>query len=287
MCCYIRPVSIASYKSALTYAIRAQTIYDVHAPKAFSFLGEVVEDERHFYWFDLIERLRQQYYADKRTLTLTDHGAGSLTSSQAQRKICDIARTSGTSPRMGEYLLKVMDWVDAKRVIELGTNLGLGTAYLAAGLQRDASLISIDADANVQEEARRMLARLPIQGDLRLVKGTFKNTLQPALTALGQVDLAFIDGHHEEQATQDYFTSIQNYTHSNSVVILDDIHWSTGMENAWAWVKQQPGVTMTIDLFRWGVVFFDTSVVEPQHYRIVPWRWKPWHMGFFSSRVNA
>lgn len=274
-------------QSALEYAWRANTIYDVHAPRAFSFLGEVIEDDRHFYAFDRIERERRRLVSDGTPLTVVDHGAGPQRGERARRSVADIARTSGTTPRFGRYLFRTVEWSRARRVLELGTNLGLGAAYLCAPLGEDGLLVSIEGDANLMAEARRTLRHCAVCQPVRLLEGTFAERLPDALDALGTVDVAFLDGHHEEAATKAYFAAVAQRCHGESVVILDDIHWSEGMAAAWTWVKQQPGVTLTIDLYRWGVVFFDPQILRPQHLTIVPSGWKPWHMGFFSSRVPA
>lgn len=233
-----------------------------------------------------MQELRDGYAVDGSDIELTDFGAGSRTAAKKTRKIKDIASTSGSPERFGEYLFKTVDWLKAKRVLELGSNLGIGTSYLAAALPEDGKLISIDADENLIKRARGAVKSIAPQADATLLLGTFVEQLQPALKELEKVDLAFIDGHHAEQATKDYFAQILVHCHEKSVIILDDIHWSPGMEAAWEWVKAHPQVTCSIDLFRWGVVMLDPDIRKPQHLTIVPWLWKPWHMGFFSSRVE-
>ncbi len=270
--------------SALKYAWRAQTIYDVHAPRAFSFLGEVVEDQRHFYAYDWIEELRSTYLANQQQIELQDYGAGSLATDANTKSVANIARYSATPARFGRYLAATVDWLSARTVIELGTNLGVGTAYLASALPQNSRLISIDADPSLLAHARDAVEVCAPFADVELVEGTFVKTLPAALTKLGSIDLAFIDGHHAEAATKNYFEQILAYCHQTSVLILDDIHWSPGMEAAWEWVKAHPRVAFTIDLFRWGVVFLSPQTPSPhKHLVISPWRWKPWHMGFFHS----
>jgi len=273
-------------KSALRYAWRAKTIYDVHAPLAFSFVGEVVEDERHFYAHEAIEEERQSLLNTSVQIDLKDHGAGSLAAPKSTKTIAEIAKHSATPPAFGRYLAAAVEWSGARNVIELGTNLGIGTSYLASTLPSDGQLISIDADEQLLAIAKCTLASLPDQKPVRLVHGTFEATLPSVLASVDQLDLAFLDGHHEEEATKSYFAQVAAKAHARSVIILDDIHWSAGMEAAWAWVQAQPGVSMTIDLYRWGVVFFDPAVRSPMHITVVPKRYKPWHMGFFSSRVK-
>ena len=48
--------------------------------------------------------------------------------------------------------------------------------------------------------------------------------------------------------------------HSKSVFVFDDINWSEGMKRAWNEIKNHPKVTVTIDLFMMGLVFFDPDL---------------------------
>lgn len=271
-------------RSVARYAWRADTIYDIHAPLAFRFMGEVIEDRRHFYAHDDIAALRARYASDATAVTLLDAGAGSQVGRNQRRRIRDIAATSGSPERFGRYLTSLVDWRGATRVLELGTNLGIGSCCLAAGMPGGGRLVTIDADPGLAAYAKTALDQTVPHAQAEIIVGTFAERLGGALAALGEVDVAFIDGHHAETPTKDYYLAIRERCHAESVVILDDIHWSAGMEAAWAWVRARPEVTLSFDLHRWGVVFFDPSIRVPQHHDIVPWRWKPWHMGFFKSR---
>lgn len=277
-------MKLQALRSAARYAWRAQTIYDVHAPLAFSFLGEVVEDRRHLYVHDDIAGLRDRYAADDTLVELHDAGAGSRVGRAKRRRIRDIAASSGTPERFGRYLTSLVDWRGAARVLELGTNLGIGSCCLAAGMPPGGRLVTIDADAGMTAFAKTALAQTTPHAPADVITGTFADAIPAALASLGRVDVAFVDGHHAEAPTKDYYRQIRERCHGGSVLVFDDVHWSAGMEAAWSWIRRQPEVTLSVDLYRWGVVFFDESIVTPQHFDVVPWRWKPWHMGFFQSR---
>jgi hypothetical protein len=53
-----------------------------------------------------------------------------------------------------------------------------------------------------------------------------------------------------------------------SILIFDDIHWSTEMEMAWKQIQNHPQVTVTIDLFFIGLVFFRKENKVKQHFQI-------------------
>ena len=90
--------------------------------------------------------------------------------------------------------------------------------------------------------------------------GDFKHTLTQKLERIKNVDLAFIDGNHQEKPTTYYFEEILRYANNDSVFIFDDIHWSKGIENAWEYIKAHKKTTLTIDLFFVGIVFIKSEL---------------------------
>ena len=97
--------------------------------------------------------------------------------------------------------------------------------------------------------------------------GDFRETLNPKLEEIKQIDLAFIDGNHQENPTIAYFEEILKFTNNESIFIFDDIHWSCGMENAWNYIKSHQKTTLTIDLFFVGIVFVK-SELSKEHFTI-------------------
>ena len=69
-------------------------------------------------------------------------------------------------------------------------------------------------------------------------------------------DLIYFGGNSSKKATLEYFELLLPTSSNNSVWIFDDIHWSKDMEEAWEIIKNHPKVTVTIDTFQWGFVFF-------------------------------
>ena len=59
--------------------------------------------------------------------------------------------------------------------------------------------------------------------------------------------------------------------HNDSVIIFDDIYWSKDMTDAWWQIIANEKVTLSIDTFQWGMVFFRKEQPK-QHFviRIAP-----------------
>jgi len=68
-----------------------------------------------------------------------------------------------SEPLVGEFLRMLVASKPVGRILELGTGTGLSTAWMCAGLSDDATLLSVDNDAQVQNVAKEHLADPRIQ----------------------------------------------------------------------------------------------------------------------------
>jgi predicted O-methyltransferase YrrM len=146
--------------------------------------------------------------------------------------------------------------------------LGISTCYLAAA-NPQASVHTLEGDTHSLAIAKQMFQRLKLE-NINTVAGKFKDTLTPALKEIANVDFVFIDGHHDKDATLNYFNKIKEYCHNDSVIIIDDIYWSKGMEEAWGKIKEHSEVSLSIDLFFCGIVFFRKENKQKEHFKIRP-----------------
>jgi predicted O-methyltransferase YrrM len=139
-----------------------------------------------------------------------------------------------------------------ERIVELGTNVGISSAYMAAA-QHDAgrgTLVTLEASPARSHIARRMHESLGLSR-VDYVLGFFDQTLESAL--LEPVDFAFIDGHHQYEPTLDYFDRIWRKSKDGAVFVFDDIRWSLDMERAWNRLKTDPRLSVVVDLCGFGV----------------------------------
>ncbi len=264
----------------LKFFFSAKTKYQIHSPFVYNFITQVIEDRRVYYAFSEIEYWRSQLLADPSQITVTDFGAGSHVHQGKQRRIKQIAKTALSPKRQCQRLFRMILLLKPKTMLELGTSLGITACYQSAAA-RNAKFITLEGCPAIAKVAQRLLQRMQLK-NANLKVGKFTDTLAPALQELQRVDYIFIDGHHQKQPTLAYFEQCLPYLHEHSVVVFDDIHWSTEMEEAWEVVKQHTAVTLSIDLFFMGIVFFRKDQKEKEHFEVVTARSKPWNMGFFK-----
>jgi predicted O-methyltransferase YrrM len=248
----------------LQYILKAKSAHGVHSPFVFDFIHDVLKDKRHYYAFDAIRQLRQAMYQDKTLLQIEDFGAGSHKQNHQQRKVKDIARTAGRNEKFGQLLFRIVNKYKPQNILELGTSMGLGTSYLALA-NGESKVVSIEGSPEIASQASAHFAKLNIQNVIQKV-GNFDKVLVDVLNEMQHVDLLFVDGNHRMKPTLQYFNEAKPYLHPASIVIFDDIHWSEEMHEAWQQIKNDTSVKCSIDLFYFGIVFFQTEFKEKQDF---------------------
>ena len=240
--------------------------HGIHSPFVFDFIKNVLNDTRDFYAFSPIESLRQQLKTDNTILQVDDLGAGSRVSKSNQRAVSEIAKNALKSKKLAQFLFRLVNYYQPKTILELGTSLGITTAYLAAA-NANARVYTIEGVPAIAEIARRNFRQLNLY-NTQLVEGSFDLVLPILLEKIKQVDLVFIDGNHRLEPTLQYFESILKYSNEHTIMILDDIHWSAEMELAWKKIGQHPAIMCTVDLFFLGLVFLRKDFKEKQNFVI-------------------
>ncbi|MCX6316293.1 MAG: class I SAM-dependent methyltransferase [Bacteroidetes bacterium] len=245
--------------------------HGTHSPFVFQFITKVMNDKTAYPEYKKVEALRKQLRSDAGVLTIEDFGAGSVKGSHHQRTVSSIAKNAAKPARFGQLLYRMVKNYQPATILELGTSLGITTAYLTLG-QPQATIITMEGAAAVAARASRHFSELQLQ-PVRQVLGNFDETL-PALLQEWQpgtgkaADFVFIDGNHRQEPTERYFQQLLPFINNDSILIFDDIHWSAEMERAWATIQSHPSVRCTIDLFFIGIVFFRKEFTEKQHFTI-------------------
>ena len=191
----------------------------------------------------------KKYLEDKTEISITDIGAGSK-KMENKRKICDIFKNSSSKGKTADFLYKLSLFTKPKRILELGTSLGVGTFHLKKG-SPTAELITIEACENTLKKAKEGLGLAGIEADFHLA--SFEAYIKYEIT--GSFDIIYIDGHHDGNALLRYITLLLPYANPETMFIIDDIRWSKSMFDAWKKVINSLDFHVTIDFFRFGIAF--------------------------------
>ncbi len=238
--------------------------HGIHSPFVFDFILHVMNNKNDYQPPNEIEKLRKQLIYDTTKLIIEDLGAGSRKG--LQRSIASIAKTSVKPKKFAEVLYRLVKHYQPDNIIELGTSLGISTIYLSKA-NPESSIITIEGSNSVSAVAQKNFQLLNCS-NIQLMQGNFDDLLPSVINNVSSVDLAYIDGNHRYEPTINYFKIFLNKVKNNSILVFDDIHWSTEMEQAWSEIKKHSSVKCTIDIFFRGFVFFREDFKETQNFTI-------------------
>ncbi len=253
---------IADY---LKHRITAKSRHGTHSPFVYKLVDEVIYDFSAKKTYDEIEAQRKKLLNDDTVITVTDLGAGSHLNKNRKKKVSEIAKNALKAPRLAQLIYRLAANQNPDYMIELGTCLGITTAYLAKS-QSDAEVLTIEGCPETAAIAYQNFQQLDLQ-NVELQVGNFNQLLPIAIAQAARLDFVYIDGNHTKEATLNYFNWCLPKTHENSLLIFDDIYWSEGMKEAWEEIKNHPDVSVTIDLFWIGLVYFRKGQVK-EHFKI-------------------
>lgn len=221
----------------------------IHSPFVYDFCTQVLPRRREAA-FGEIEQLRSELANSAEVLDIEDFGAGGAQLRFKQVKVSHLVRRAACTPRTGALLYRICAHYQPQTCIEFGSNLGISTLYQAKALP-NATFLSMEGSAALAEKARAHLARCSVQA--RVITGEFSTSLEQLDLAALRPDYAFIDGNHRYAPTLAYFHRLLPHMPDKSILIFDDIHWSTEMERAWLEITAHPEVSVSIDLYQIGV----------------------------------
>lgn len=216
-------------------------------------------------WIDTLKELRAEIDSNVKPLQIVDYGAGSPDADRSRkemqegieetRQVNELAK-SGYSDCL--FLFKLIRQVRPETVLELGTSVGMGAAYQGAALQLNehGTLTSIEGSDAIADVARSYLASVGV-ATVTVEVGRFQDVLPGLLDRQEPIDIVYIDGHHNGDATLGYFEQIFPHLSADAILIFDDITWSKDMSRAWEIIKTDERIGTTVNTGGMGVCCTD------------------------------
>lgn len=247
----------------LKFLLRSTNQHGVHSPFVYQLVTTCFYDKTAYDAYTPIIKYKKALLKNKSIIDVTDLGAGSQVMKHTKRHILNIAKNAGTTNKRAKLLFRLSRYFKPQHSLELGTALGIGTHALALGHIKS-NLTTIEGCPNLSKFSKAFFKQNAIK-NINFICGDFNDAIKK-LTS-NTYDFIFFDGNHQKEATLHYFELLIETAHNDSVFIFDDIYWSQGMTQAWHVIKQHPKVTVTIDTFFWGFVFFRKEQVK-EHFTI-------------------
>ena len=242
----------------IKYLLTSKNHHAIHSPFVFDLVTNIIYKKTSTNKTTEIESLRISLCENNKLISVKDFGAGSNINKNKERKIKDIAKNSSKNKKFGELLYRIVKYFKPTEIFELGTSFGISTLYLSKA----------NSNSNITTfEGCKESAKIAIENFKKLdctnidtIIGEFGETFSKKLAEKSNVNMVFIDGNHSEDATIRYFEESIKYSDQKTILIFDDIHWSSGMEKAWDYIKKSQKTRVTVDLFFVGLVFLDQKL---------------------------
>lgn len=237
----------------LLFLLRSKNQHGIHSPFVYDFVTKCLYQKYDKSEFQLFVKNRKDLLKNHNRIIVEDFGAGSKTFKGASRKVSDIAKVAGASKTKGKLLLKVVSYFSSNRILEIGTSLGIGTVALALE-NKKGTITTVEGCKNTASIAQHQFSKMKLN-NIELIQANFDQALEN-ITKNTTFDLIYFDGNHTKEATLRYFNTCLGSINNNSVFLFDDIYWSSEMTACWNDIKNHPLVTVTIDTYYMGFVFF-------------------------------
>ena len=241
-------------KSYIKFLWHSKNEHAVHSPFVFNLLTKCFYDTKLKPEYTVLKNYRNKLLQNKNTIEVTDFGSGSRIFKSNTRQIAKIAGIAGISTKRAQLLFRIVHYFQPETILEIGTSLGLATSALALGNPK-AKTITLEGCPETAKHAQLQLQEFGCN-NIEFVVTEFNNYLQNSNLQSTIYNLIYFDGNHSKKATLDYFEFLLPTINNETVWIFDDIHWSPQMEESWEIIKNHPKVTVSIDTFQWGLVFF-------------------------------
>ncbi|WP_439128781.1 O-methyltransferase [Polaribacter sp.] len=248
----------------LSFLSKSANQHGVHSPFVFNLVTKGLYRKTNSKKWKSFKKIKRQLLDNKSFIKVTDFGAGSKIFKSNTRQISKISKIAGVSNKKARILIKIIDYFKPLNILEIGTSLGLGTSVLKLGYSKS-NITTLEGCKETANVAEKLFNDNNFK-QIELIKGNFSETFIETIKKK-TYDCIIFDGNHTKKATLDYFHSCLSTIHNNSFFIFDDIYWNAEMESAWNEIKNNPKVTVTVDLFYYGIVFFRKEQAK-EHFKI-------------------
>ncbi len=232
--------------------------HGIHSPFVYKMITEVFLNKSDLSVVSKVEKIRTELLSTGEEIEITDLGAGSLNRRRSKQRVSELTRRSSVSAKYGGLLSRLAMQNNGKPIIELGTSFGISTLYMALSA-KSSEVFTIEGCGNRSAIAKSVFQRADA-GNIHLMNSDFDMALPEILSRSGTPGMIFIDGNHRRVAVLRYLSIIREHIDKDTLIVLDDIYHSREMGHAWGGIKALKDVTVTIDLFQFGLIFYREGI---------------------------
>jgi predicted O-methyltransferase YrrM len=121
----------------------------------------------------------------------------------------------------GQLLRFLVEMIQPKRILEIGTYTGYSAIALAQGLKTEGKLITIDVNVELEKMISNFILEAGLSDKIEQITG---NALEIIPTLTENFDLVFIDA--DKQNYKNYLDLVLKKLNSGGYILTDNVLWS-------------------------------------------------------------
>jgi len=247
----------------IKFLLRSTNQHGVHSPFVYNLITKCFYDKSSYNSYKSIRFFYKKLRKNELKIDVTNLSSGSRVFKSNQCSVSKMAKCIGSSKKETKILFRLVSYFQINTILELGTSLGIAT-YAMHLANPKARITTIEGCPNISAFTKDTFEQFNLK-NIEVSTGNFSKIIKPLV--LNKYDLIYFDGNYKKKANLDYFETLLPTVSNNSVFIFDDIYCSKGKTEAWNSIKNHPKVTVSIDTFFLGIVFFRKEQVK-EHFTI-------------------
>ena len=250
-------------KSRLNFLLKSSNQHGIHSPFVYDLITKCFYDKTPFSAYHNLKALRNELIYNQDLVKVKHYSEASKVFQSNHQKISTIVKGEGSSYKKQKQLYRITNYFKPKNVLELGTSVGLGSAAMAIA-SNNSIIKTVEVNKNKSDIAKKVFKSYQLK-NIQIDTSSFKDFFKKS--NYENLDLVYLDGTCDKESTIENFNSLLKYSHNESVFIINNIYWSKEMTEAWNIIKKQKEITVSIDTFYWGFLFFRKEQPK-QHFTI-------------------
>ena len=250
-------------KSRLNFLLKSSNQHGIHSPFVYDLITKCFYDKTPFSAYHNLKALRNKLIYNQDLVKIKHYSEASKVFQSNHQKISTIVKCEGSSYKKQKQLYRITNYFKPKNVLELGTSVGLGSAAMAIA-SNNSIIKTVEVNKNISDIAKKVFKSYQLK-NIQIDTSSFKDFFKKS--NYENLDLVYLDGTCDKESTIENFNSLLKHSHNESVFIINNIYWSKEMTEAWNIIKKQKEITVSIDTYYLGFLFFRKEQSK-QHFTI-------------------
>ena len=173
----------------------------------------------------------------------------------------EVCKKASSPSVWGKFFYLITKSFKSPFILEIGTNLGVSGSFFLEAIKdkKDSFFTTMEGVQDLCEIASNEFNNIVSSEKYHIYSGLYEKTFPTLLGTKDKFNIVFIDGNHNKTSTIQYYNSLKSKLKQPSIIIFDDIHWSSDMEDAWEIIKRDESVSYSIDFFKLGVIIIKSK----------------------------